>query len=88
MITILFVTIETSSASFFHLRRNGDRMDKPQANTEPLVSKAFHPLAIGNPGDKRPTPEQVATVLSILTDAGIFCVLSMNMRLSITGLVE
>ncbi|KAK2756974.1 hypothetical protein FQN54_004942 [Arachnomyces sp. PD_36] len=40
---------------------------------EPLVSPAFHPLAIGNPGDKRPTPEQISTVVSILIDAGICC---------------
>ncbi|KAJ9222237.1 hypothetical protein DTO169C6_5366 [Paecilomyces variotii] len=40
---------------------------------EPMVSLAFHPLAIGNPGDKEPTLEETLAVLSILKNAGICC---------------
>ncbi|EFR03322.1 hypothetical protein MGYG_06319 [Nannizzia gypsea CBS 118893] len=37
------------------------------------VSPACHPLAVGNPGDARPSPEQISTVVSILIEAGICC---------------
>lgn len=45
----------------------------PIDSKPPKVSKAFHPLSIGNSGDKEPTPEQVVAVVSILKDAGICC---------------
>ncbi|EGD92078.2 uncharacterized protein TERG_08293 [Trichophyton rubrum CBS 118892] len=49
-------------------------MSKSLEDSEHLeVSPACHPLAVGNPGDARPSPEQISTVVSILIEAGICC---------------
>lgn len=56
---------------------NTENMAESQAvsakKEEPMVSLAFHPLAVGNPGDKEPTLEETLAVLSILKNAGICC---------------
>lgn len=49
-------------------------MSKSLEDSEHLeVSPACHPLAVGNPGDARPSPEQISIVVSILIEAGICC---------------
>lgn len=48
---------------------SGDSDDKEQ----PILSPAFHPLAIGNPGDRPPSHEDIVAVIDILKDAGICC---------------
>lgn len=49
--------------------------DKTPADNNPsrIVSLALHPLVVGNPEDKRPTPQEVADVISALKDANICC---------------
>ncbi|KAM5438511.1 hypothetical protein MferCBS31731_005088 [Microsporum ferrugineum] len=42
-------------------------------DSEPVVSPAFHPLVIGNPGDERPSHEQITAIVATLQDAGICC---------------
>ncbi|OJJ79705.1 uncharacterized protein ASPGLDRAFT_69849 [Aspergillus glaucus CBS 516.65] len=39
----------------------------------PIISPAFHPLAIGDKGDAHASPEQISAIVSILIDAGICC---------------
>lgn len=48
-------------------------MAKSQTKKDPIISPAFHPLAVGDKGDVRASPEQISAIVSILIDAGICC---------------
>ncbi|PYI00858.1 hypothetical protein BO78DRAFT_329029 [Aspergillus sclerotiicarbonarius CBS 121057] len=46
-------------------------METPQDNNDYVISPMFHPLAVGDPDEELQPHQEVSTVLSLLSDAGI-----------------